>query len=61
MHSGGLDATDALTSSTKAVASTLTILLATLRRWCTVPHRFAARHSLGAPRGALNVPLGTNR
>ena len=34
---------------------TLTIILATLRRWCTVPHRFAARHSLGAHRAALQM------
>ena len=35
--------------------STLTIVLATRRRWRTVPHRFAARHSLGAHRAALQM------
>ena len=34
---------------------TLSILLATCTRWCTVPHRFAARHSLGAHCAALQV------
>ena len=34
---------------------TLTIILATLRRWRTVLHRFAARHSLGAHRAALQM------
>ena len=38
-----------------SLTPTLTILLATLRRWRTVPHRFAARHSLGAHRAALQM------
>ena len=31
------------------------MFLATRRRWCTVPHRFAARHSLGTHRAALQM------
>ena len=37
------------------VIITLTIVLATRRRWRTVLHRFAARHSLGAHRAALQM------
>ena len=31
------------------------MFLATLTRWCTVPHHLAARHSPGAHRAALQM------